>query len=152
MYRLVKQPMNDLIHAFSVTGEGNFDWYLSKDYASDEYNELVSRFNTMVKNIRRLIQTNYEQTIRLQQSELKQLQAQINPHFLYNSFFLLRHMIGRERNEQAKTFVSYLGKYFQYIGKSGMDVVPLIREVEHATNYMTIQVMRFEDSINLEIA
>ncbi|MDW7656433.1 MAG: histidine kinase [Bacillota bacterium] len=151
MYRLVKRPMNDLMNAFSVTGSGDFSYQLALHYASYEYNELVAQFNAMTERIKELIQSNYEQTIRLQHAELKQLQAQINPHFLYNSFFFLRHMIGRNHDDQAKSFASYMGKYFKYITKSDVNLVPLQMEYEHAANYLSIQQMRFEDDIRCEI-
>ena len=150
-YWLVKHPMNDFIKAFSITGKGDFDQHLTPHYSSYEYNRLVVHFNTMTDRIKTLIQTNYEQTIRVQQAELKQLQSQINPHFLYNSFFLLRHMIGQDNDDQAKIFVSYLGNYFKYITKSGSDLVPLQMEYEHATNYLTIQMMRFGARISSTI-
>jgi two-component system sensor histidine kinase YesM len=146
MYKLVKRPVNDLIRAFSIAGSGDFNRRLAVRYSSSEYNQLAEHFNEMAEHIKTLIQTNYEQTIRLQRAELKQLQAQINPHFLYNSFFFFRHMIGRN-DEQAQAFASYLGKYFQYIAKNGTDLVPLHMEYKHAVNYLTIQMMRFEGRI-----
>lgn len=151
MYRLVKRPMNDLISAFSVTGEGDFGHHLTPRYSTYEYNQLVLHFNAMTDRIKALVQTNYEQTMRLQHAELKQLQAQINPHFLYNSLFFLRHMIGGGNGQQAKAFTSYLGKYFQYITKNDTDMVPLYMEYEHALNYLTIQRMRFESSMCAQV-
>lgn len=151
MNRLVKRPMHDLIGAFSITGSGDFEYRITSRYASNEFNRLANHFNEMANRIKKLISTNYEQTIRLQKSELKQLQTQINPHFLYNSFFLLRHMINRRNNSQARIFVSYLGEYFQYITKNGVDVVPLRFEYAHADNYLKIQMMRFDGRIGAEI-
>ena len=151
-YRLVKQPMNDLTRAFVIAGGGNFDHHLQINYSSIEYNHLAEHFNKMTERIKSLIQSNYEQTIRLQHAELKQLQTQINPHFLYNSFFMLRHMIGQQNDGQAKSFVTYLGRYFQYITKNGHDLMPLQLEYDHAINYLTIQMLRFEDRLNASIA
>ncbi|MEN6313814.1 MAG: histidine kinase [Clostridiaceae bacterium] len=150
MYKLVKRPMSDLVDAFSIAGGGDFNRRLDVRYSSSEYNQLAAHFNEMTERIKTLIQTNYEQTIRMQHAELKQLQAQINPHFLYNSFFFLRHMIDRNE-DQAQAFTSYLGKYFQYITKNGTDLVPLHMEYKHATNYLTIQMMRFEGRITSDV-
>jgi len=151
MYRLVKYPMNDMMKAFAITGSGDFDHTLATDYSSSEYNRLAAHFNDMTKRIKTLIETNFEQKILLQRAELKQLQAQINPHFLYNSFFFLRYMIG-QNIDQARVFTAYLGKYFQYITKNDTDLVQLRLEYDHALNYLNIQLMRFNDRIVAEIA
>lgn len=73
----------------------------------------------------------------LQKAELKQLQAQINPHFLYNSFFMLQRMIKMDLSEESQKMASALGKYFRYLTRNSMDAVTLETEYEHAKTYPT---------------
>lgn len=91
-----------------------------------------------------------EQKELAQQSELKQLQAQINPHFLYNSFFSLRNKIRREELDSAEKLSSLLGTYFRFLTRNDEGNVPLKNEVEHAGSYAEIQHMRFYDRIQVQ--
>lgn len=86
----------------------------------------------------------------LNKAELKQLQAQINPHFLYNSLFLLRRMIQDELYEEACHMSDTLGLYFQYITRNSQDYMPLSQEYRHAILYCEIQKLRFEGRIRVE--
>ena len=86
----------------------------------------------------------------MSKAELKQLQAQINPHFLYNSFFLLRRMIHDELYEEAGEMADTLGLYFQYITRNSQDYMPLGKEYHHAMLYCELQRLRFGDRILIE--
>ncbi|GHU77198.1 hypothetical protein AGMMS49992_24390 [Clostridia bacterium] len=145
----VRRPVNDLVQGFYKAGQGDFSVKIDGKY-SWEYNELANGFNAMTQQIDELIEDNYEQTIRLQSAELKQLQAQINPHFLYNSFFFLRNAIDSHEADQASLFAGYLGKYFSFITKQ-QDILPLSVEYEHALTYLNIQLLRFEGFISAQI-
>ena len=81
---------------------------------------------------------------------MKQLQAQINPHFLYNSFFMLQRMI-RFDPDVAQEVASALASCFRYITKNSMDNVTLREEYENVTNYSYIQGLRFEGRIRIEL-
>ncbi|MBO9599869.1 MAG: histidine kinase, partial [Cohnella sp.] len=92
----------------------------------------------------------YEEQLRLQQAELKQLQAQINPHFLYNTYFILYRLAKLQDNESIAQFSQYLGEYFQYITRNGVDNVSLEMEFRHAQTYAQIQNIRFKNRIRVE--
>jgi two-component system sensor histidine kinase YesM len=85
----------------------------------------------------------------IQKAELKQLQSQINPHFLYNSFFILKRRIKTGDNESAMYFAEKMGNYFRFITRSASDEVPLKQEVEHAGIFAEIQGMRFSNRIKV---
>ena len=104
----------------------------------------------MAEELGTLIEKNYQQQLLLSRAELKQLQAQINPHFLYNAFFLLRRMIHDELYEEAGQMADTLGLYFQYITRNSQDYMPLSREYHHAMLYCEIQGLRFGDRIRIE--
>jgi len=104
----------------------------------------------MVGNLKVLINDLYVQKIRLQHSELKQLQAQINPHFLYNSFFILHRLILNYDIDSASAVSKNLGEYFQYITRNAQEEVPLDSEVKHVRSYVAIQNVRFSNRINVQ--
>lgn len=148
--RTVGQPVDGLQSAFREAGNGHFSVRLPAQRIQ-EFDQLARGFNAMAEHIDGLIDTNYRQTIRLQTAELKRLQAQINPHFLYNSFYFLRHLISSDEQEVAEEFCRYLGKYFQYITRSDQGTLSLREEVDHAVNYLIIQLMRFGDTVEADV-
>lgn len=149
--RTVGRPVDGLQRAFASAGQGDFSVRLPHQDAR-EFDQLAVGFNAMAEHIDSLIDTNYRQTIRVQRAELKQLQAQINPHFLYNSFYFLRHLVATEENETAEEFCRYLGQYFQYITRNDQNTLTLAQEYSHAVSYLNIQLMRFGDTVEADIA
>lgn len=149
--RYVSRPTHMLLQAFDTTAEGQFDTRIRGHHYAREYQALFERFNSMNAQIQQLITTNYEHSINLQRAQLKQLQAQINPHFLYNSFFLLRHMVRSGDRSMCMEFLSCLANYFQYITDNGSDTATMAEEYGHARNYLTIQLMRFEDILEADL-
>ena len=115
----------------------------------DEFKNIYKRFNTMVGNLNTLIEQVYKQKIHAQKAELKQLQSQINPHFLYNSFFILNSMSRTGDYENLEIFTMQLGEYFQFVTRSAAEEVPLFMEVDHARIYSEIQIMRFSNRIKM---
>jgi len=97
-----------------------------------------------------LIVHDYSQSMLLQQANFRQLQAQINPHFLYNSYFMLFRMIKSGQHEESKTVAKELGSYFQYITRSHSDTVTLKDEYTHAKIYSNIQAVRFGERIQVD--
>jgi two-component system sensor histidine kinase YesM len=147
-YRLIKRPLNKLIRSFRKVEEGDLDIKIEHDY-KDEFNFLYLRFNYMVSRLKNMMEQVYMQKILAQRSELKLLQSQINPHFLYNSFFILYNMVEIEDNENAKIFTKQLGDYLQYVTRNTFDESPLADEVNHARNYAEIQARRYRKRITL---
>ncbi|MFV0401212.1 MAG: sensor histidine kinase [Oscillospiraceae bacterium] len=145
----IHRPMQLLMDAFRQMEKNDLNATI--DYPrNDEYGYLFEQFNHMLGTLSELIEQSYEQTIMLRNAELKQLQAQINPHFLYNSYFLLHRMIQRQDNERAALFSSYLGKYMKYITRNAASQISLRQEVGHARTYTDIQALRFEGRIHVE--
>ena len=103
----------------------------------------------MLSGIDRIVQEAYEQKLMLKNSELNQLQAQINPHFINNSYFLLHRMIKSGDKDKAVMFSKQMGVYFKYITGDIGTMTPLFREIEHARIYAGIQAVRFEGRIEV---
>ena len=148
MKRMLFKPLNKLINTFEKVEKGDLD--ISVSYSShDEFGYLYDKFNSMLNNLKSLIKEVYEQRILVQKAELKQLQYQINPHFLYNSLLILYNLIRMSDSECAMIMAKHLGSYYQYITRSGAEEVPLVKELGHAKDYIAIQSIRFSNRITV---
>lgn len=146
IHRMIQRPLRMLVHSLNQVEKGNLKFSVTYRW-KDEFGILFNRFNSMVKQLNVLVHEVFEQKYRLRLSELRQLQSQINPHFLYNSFFLLHRMAKREDLENIERFTKYLGTYFQFITRDGENDVALEKEVENARMYAEIQGFRFGSRI-----
>jgi len=146
--RIVHKPLSMLVQAFERVKEGNLDEHLYPG-TNDEFAYLYRAFNDMEDRLKQLIDEVYVQKNLIQKAQLKQLQAQINPHFLYNSFFTLSRRIKRQDYENAEEFAKHLGNYFKYLTRDGSDFIPLRQEVEHAKSYAAIQQARFSNRVQV---
>ncbi|MCU6713034.1 histidine kinase [Paenibacillus sp. J5C_2022] len=149
IFKAIRTPLRKMLKAFRKVEQGQLSVRITQS-SNDEFRDLSDQFNKMVGQLQALIQEVYEQQIRRQQSELKQLQSQINPHFLYNSFFILHQLIEFEDIANARKFVHYLGNYFQYITRDAKSELPLGQEIKHAEAYVNIQTMRFGPRIDVQ--
>lgn len=149
LYRSIHQPLVTVIRAFRRMQEGDLKVRIHRR-KKDDFNYLYSYFNTTVERLNTLIDQVFRQTILVQKAELKQLQAQINPHFLYNSFFMLHRMIKMEDQDKAVLFSKKLGEFFQYITRNGFEDILLGKELEHARIYTDIQAMRFVSRLTID--
>ncbi|WJH37519.1 histidine kinase [Paenibacillus sp. CC-CFT747] len=140
--------MKRLVRAFRHVEEGNLTIEI-RNKRSDEFHYLYGKFNEMVRRIKELVHEVYEQKYRANLSELRQLQSQISPHFLYNSFFILSRMAKYEEYESIRRLSQYLGSYFKFVTRTHMEEAPLDEEVNHARTYVQIQTFRFEDRIQV---
>ena len=89
---MVHKPLSKLTDAFDEVEHGNFQVQIIQT-GNDDFAYLYHAFNNMALKLSRLIERDYNQKLLLQKAEMKQLQAQINPHFLYNTFIMLQRMI-----------------------------------------------------------
>jgi len=148
---MIHRPLSKLTKAFQMIETDNLNLVIESK-SRDEFHYLFHSFNRMALRLKRSIEENYEQKIAIQQSELKQLQSQINPHFLYNSFFNIYMMCKVGDSDSAAELSQKLGSYYQYITRSGSDEVPLYKEYQHALDYCEIQCIRFSNRIRYEYA
>lgn len=139
---MIHQPLKNLIQNFRNIEKGNFDIAL-KYPLNDEFGYLYDQFNSTVHQLDILVHEVYEQQYRVSLSELRHLQSQINPHFLYNTYFILYRMAKLRDHENLILLANYLGEYFQFITRDGAAEIPFEKEAKHAKNYLDIQTMRF---------
>ncbi|HIZ48072.1 MAG TPA: histidine kinase [Candidatus Gemmiger excrementavium] len=110
-----------------------------------EVQELSDSFGHMVLRIQRLMTTVREEEINLRKTELKALQAQINPHFLYNTLDSIAWMCERGRNADAVQMVHALARLFRISISKGHELIPIAKEIEHAESYLQIQKYRYKN-------
>lgn len=146
-YKFMHKPLLELVKSFQKVEKGDLQISINHD-SRNEFGYLYKRFNDMVRNLNMLIDQVYNQKILMQRAELKHLQSQINPHFLYNSFFMVS-MMARIGDENLVPFAKHLGEYFRFVTRNSSDYIPLVEEIDHAKVYTEIQYMRFSKRVQI---
>lgn len=146
---MISSPIRTLVSNLEQMETGDLDVRI-REKREDEFGYVYIAFNRMAESLQNQMEINYRQKLLTQQAQLKYLQSQINPHFLYNSFFSLYRMAKDEDYESIVEFSSYLSEYYRYITKSAKSDVELKMEAEHAKRYAQIQEMRFKRRLRVE--
>jgi len=141
LYRFIHRPFRKLIKGFKMVSMGQYGLHLHHPN-KDEFHYVFQQFNQMTQQLGVLIKQVYEQTIHRQKAELKHLQSQINPHFLFNSLYILYRMAEEEDYYGVTTLSKHLGDYFKFITHTKDDFIPLAAELQHASVYTSIQELR----------
>ncbi len=115
-----------------------------------EVQELSCSFGHMVMRIQQLMTTVREEEINLRKTELKALQAQINPHFLYNTLDSIAWMCERGRNADAVNMVHALACLFRISISKGHELIPIAKEIQHAESYLQIQKYRYKNQFTYQ--
>lgn len=163
-YRLTR-PISNLSQSAEKIAQGDFDIELVQTNIGDETDILAGAFIKMVASIKNYIdelkkQAEVENKLKeqelqnlkmaslLKEAELKFLQSQINPHFLFNTLNAAAQLSMIEGAEKSSEFIENVASLFRYNLKNIEDLVPLKEEIEHVKNYMQILKIRFGDRIN----
>ncbi|XOJ02507.1 cache domain-containing sensor histidine kinase [Paenibacillus polymyxa] len=121
-------------------------------HGSDEIADLGKSFNVMLDKLKTLIEKSIRENEQVKIAELRTLQAQINPHFLYNTLESILWMAEAEKKENVIKLVQALSKFFRLSLNKGFDWVSIQTELEHARSYLVIQQMRYHDILTYEIS
>ena len=116
-----------------------------------ETRELGTAIQTMVDRMRQLTADMVREHEQKQKSELNALQAQINPHFLYNTLDIIVWMIENGQREDAIRVVTALARFFRISLSKGRNIIPVRDELEHVRNYLLIQEMRYKNKFRYQI-
>lgn len=116
-----------------------------------DFDDIYVQFTGMVEKIEDLAKRVYEERFRAQRAELRQLQMQINPHFFYNTLFMVYRMAQAEGNDDIARVCLDLSNYYRYITKMPEHDVPLKDEVAHIRQYLDIQSIRFAPRITIHM-
>lgn len=135
-------PIINMKQGMKLVEKGDLTVTIQPD-GTDELAELSGSFNHMVMKIRKLVDSIYEKQELLRKSEFKALQAQINPHFLYNSLDSIIWLLRMERTDEAIVILQNLIVLFRIFLSKGHEVIPVRQEVRHLDSYLQIQSMRY---------
>lgn len=143
--RLMGKPLRGLASAME-SFEADADHFTYRPVGGTrEVQELSDSFEHMVLRIQELMTTVREEEINLRKTELKALQAQINPHFLYNTLDSIAWMCEQGRNADAVKMVHALARLFRISISCGHELIPIAKEIEHAESYLQIQMYRYKN-------
>ena len=146
--RVLSRPIHDLISAMAQF-EKNADNFVYEPVSGvREVQYLSSSFAHMVRKIQQLMATVRAEEVNLRKTELRALQAQINPHFLYNTLDSISWMCERGKNQEAVVMVNALAQLFRISISKGHELIPIRSEVQHAKSYLQIQSVRYKDQFS----
>lgn len=143
-------PIQELaVHVHEIE-EGNLDETINVSGSREicQLGSAISQMKYVIKNLMKDIVIEYEQK---RKTELDALQSQINPHFLYNTLDIIVWMIENEQQEEAVKVVTALGRLFRISLSKGKRIIPLKNEIEHVTNYLMIQQVRFDNKFSYSV-
>ncbi|CQR57474.1 sensor histidine kinase [Paenibacillus riograndensis] len=145
--RSITQPLKRLIRQMNKIGHGNFDIQLDSDY-TNEIGQLNERFRIMSVKIHDLMEESEREQNQLREMELRALQSQINPHFLYNTLDAINWMAIRLKAPEISKMTSNLGKFFRLSLNKGRELTTIAAELEHLNSY--IHIMRYKHNNRFE--
>ncbi|RED62945.1 sensor histidine kinase [Cohnella phaseoli] len=141
LYRNVQRPLGKLIGSVQRIKRGDYSARI--DYlAKNEFDYLIFQFNEMSDQIQLLIEDVYAEKLRSREATLKQLQSQINPHFLYNSLFFIINSAEMNDRQAVVEMSQNLAEYYRYATRVENQSVALEDELELVRNYLMIQNLR----------
>lgn len=150
-FRKIFRPLEVLlVDAFGQIKRSNFSYRIPLPGKGEVFRNLYENFNYMAERIDVLISRELKQQILINQANFKHLQDQINPHFMYNSYFLLYRLIKKRDIEGSLVVCENLGNFFQYITRDSGDSKSLEEEIRHARSYAVIQAYRFQNKIQID--
>lgn len=149
--RAISQPIQKLRDSMAKVQEGDFSATVMEAPEQNEIGSLTRSFNVMIRRIEELMEQNRIEQEQKRKSELKALQSQINPHFLYNTLDSIIWMAEGKKNEEVVLMTSSLAKFLRQSISNEDQQVSIGQEVEYARSYLTIQKMRYKNKLEYEI-
>jgi two-component system sensor histidine kinase YesM len=143
------RPIRDLQAKMNLVAAGRLDVKVTNS-SRDEIANLGLSFNMMIKKIQMLMEKSIEEQIQIKKAELRTLQVQINPHFLYNSLDTIIWMAEGQKSDKVIDITKALSHFFRITLSEGRDRITLEDEIAHIQNYLIIQQMRYRDILDVE--
>ena len=145
----VTNPIRELEKSVKALEEGNLDAdiYMGGSYEVQHLGKSVQDMKFRIKGLMQDIVNEHEEK---RKSEFDSLQAQINPHFLYNTLDIIVWQIENEKQSEAVHTVTALARFFRLSLGKGKNIVTVKDEIEHVKNYLMIQHMRFKNKFDYE--
>ena len=146
----INRPLSDMKELSTQIASGNLD-ARTKVPDVDELIPLANNMNLMAEQINVLIEKNIEEQKNIQKAEMKALQAQITPHFLYNTFDTIIWLAEEEKTEDVVKITKAFSDFLRISLSRGHEWITISQELDHIKNYLTIQKIRYADILNYDI-
>lgn len=148
--RSITAPLGDLQDKMQAVRNEQFD-IRADETRGDELGAIARTFNAMTSRIQKLIDEDYRNKLLIQETEYKFLRAQINPHFLYNTLDSINWMAAMDGNRDVSRMAVALGRILRWSISNTRSLVRLREDVEIIEDYLTIQKMRYGESLSYGI-
>ena len=149
--RSITQPIDDLYSRVVEIGQGERSARPPVEAEDSKLRALGEGLEEMVTRLNEQMELNQREQDRLRSMELALVQAQINPHFLYNTLDAIVWLVETGKNEKAVEMVSSLSTYFRSFLSNGKDIITLREEALHVRSYLEIQQVRYSDILRYEL-
>ncbi len=146
----ILQPVRELDEAMKRVSEGDLN-ARAEVHSKDELETLAEGFNSMTERMEAMILQIKEDQQKMRRLDLRLLQEQINPHFLYNTLDAIVWLIEGNRMDEAVNMVVTLSDFFRLVLSKGKETISLREEERHIRSYLEIQEMRYHDILEYEI-
>lgn len=143
--KICANPVHELVKAMRTFEKDAENYSFDRISGTTEIVTLSRSFEHMVLKIQRLMEKVRQEEITLRKTELKALQAQINPHFLYNTLDAIAWLCEDGNTQDAEEMVTSLASLFRISISKGHELIPIEKEIEHAKSYLKIEKFRYKD-------
>lgn len=147
--KLITAPINQLLHSMKDVENGKLA-RVDLESGFEEIRRLKDGYNLMILKIRQLFERTVAEQKLIRQAELDILQAQIKPHFLYNTFDAISSLALKGRTQEVYTTIKALGSYYRTSLSKGKQIITIGEEIAIVKNYLTIQQIRYGDILAVE--
>jgi two-component system, sensor histidine kinase YesM len=146
----ISHPIEALRRSMQEVEKGNFDMDITVECSNEVY-QLARDCDIAVKKVRDLIEQNRKDAEQKRLLELRALQAQINPHFLYNTLDSIVWMVELGENEKAIDVTSSLARFFRLGINRGSEIITIRTEIDYLETYLSIQKVRYTNKLDYEV-
>lgn len=145
--RRVYEPLDKVVTKMDDVASGSLKTRINVENMGEDFTKLAVGFNSMMEEIQILMEQVKLEQHQIEQIRFNALQAQIQPHFLYNTLECIHWQALADGNREISMLVMALAKYYRICLSRGRDVISLDTELEHIKNYLIIQNMRYDNAI-----
>ena len=146
----IQRPIADMEKLSTKVANGDLTARIDIPHV-DELDTLALNMNTMTEQIDVLIQKNIQEQENFQKAEMKALQAQITPHFLYNTFDTIIWLAEEKKTDEVVKITKAFSEFLRISLSRGHEWITIAQELDHIKNYLTIQKIRYADILNYDI-
>ncbi|WP_044482108.1 sensor histidine kinase [Paenibacillus antibioticophila] len=149
--QIVVQPLQQLNKAMKHIQRGDLQYRIPPYRVSNEIAIVNQTFNQMMDEVQYLKISVYEEELKAQKSQLRNLQLQVRPHFIINSLNMVYNLLENGDSQTARRLIIHSVDFYRYMTKVDIDLVPLYEEIKHVKTYLQIQSIRYNNKFTYSI-